>query len=149
MAAKAEKTVAPKIATVVCYWKWAWNEKKPKEPWRFVEAYAVDGKWNPLTPVKNPPKKQRAKFEDREWRNWMYNGGGMIKMPGRAVTLWTVVGGVRLLSWSPAEGDSAKWADYQFFNEIRHSRTWYTMLAGGHAMYHQTAREVEKLIGLA
>src|SRR6516165_5285245 len=95
---------------VVCYWDYV---APPLEydhnhcHWRFVEAYPIDRDGYPLVAVQNTGQINSR----QEWDNWLYivhkpeNGDEddyeYEPVLGRAVTIWTMADGARLLKLNP------------------------------------------------
>lgn len=136
---------------VVCYWEWIPGKREAYvKRWKLVEAYGIDMDGYPLTTPKNSP----GRSDRQEWDNWMnerYVPKGndeedydMRPIMGRAVTFWSVEGGVSLGDIHPP-----KWIDMlsiQFVSELKKTKNWHAMLEDGHTLYLGTARAAEKIL---
>lgn len=146
------------ISGVVCLWMWVpapkGSRKLAGEGWKFVESYAVQENGYPLT---EPKCIEFWSGERDEWRGWLYkrvyargqarNGHGwksVKSLPGRAVTCWSIEGGVGLLGLNPPE--PAAWVSEQFVSLLRKLPDWFALLQDGHTLYLRTAREAERYV---
>lgn len=117
---------------VVCYWQYV------DAKWSFVESYAIDDDGYPLIkPI------HTGNFGTRhEWDNWTCNNSIL----GRAVTIWQIDSGIRLLAFNPP--DLPKWLSHSFIERLCESSDWPAMLEWGPEMYFGTIREVHKILDL-
>lgn len=133
---------------VICYWEYKPSEKKGMSRiWHLVEAYPIDMDGYPLVQVKNTGKINSR----QEWDNWMNTQepddegyGDYVPIMGRAVTVWTVEGGVHLLDLHPPEW--VPWLSITFIEELKKLSNWSQFLECGYDLYLGTARAAEKII---
>lgn len=125
------------IDGVVCLWRYT-GDGYPQ--WECVEAFAISENCDILSPTKHASRR-----DPEPWRKWMFKGDKEIM--GRAVTLWTLTGGVRLVEFHPPEW--AKWLSVSFTEKLQKSPDWVTMLQDGHVLYLNTIIEVQKLLQIS
>ena len=141
---------------ILCLWEYdGTNERKP---WKFVEVYGVDQDGYACT------KSQHASGDRHSYLKWMHkkiwydkatkqwsdtvigdeDDNDWKPIPGRAVTVWTTEGGVRLAALNPPS--QIPWLSESFCEELIKNHSWYSLLQDGHTLYMGTARRVEDLL---
>lgn len=125
------------IYGVICYWKYVppkpEDRRNPRQLWKCVEAYQIDDDGNPLTDPKN--------------KHWLYKKGDMDDpIPGRAVTVWHMMTGVRLRDMNLP--DYVPFLSYRFVDKIKELPNWYDFLHCGYDLLFGTANEVEKIMNI-
>jgi hypothetical protein len=119
-----------------CLWEFELPEKKHRAgKWKLVEAYLANDDGYPLLPPKNCPNDKHG------WERWTRD----TKQPiSRAVTIWSMEYGVRLLGINPSQRDS--WLSVEFFEQLKQSKDWVRILEDGHSLLFETARQAYKLL---
>lgn len=88
----------------------------------------------------------RPRNRHGDFSRWLYrpSGDGWL---GRAVTTWSVTGGVRLQDFNPPEWST--WIDWYKFKDII-KKDWLGSLAGAYGMNNETAsRAIELYLAAA
>lgn len=143
---------------VICYWEFVPSESRFETKWKLVESFCIDSDGYCLT------KPSTGGGDREEWQKWMnkkiYLREGedddfheddeeldydWEPIMGRAVTIWSIEDGVRLLNFNPPEW--IKWLSVDFYEKLCKMPDWFSLLEGGHWFYNGTAREVEKHLG--
>lgn len=115
------KTKQP-IAAVVCLWR---HDPASRHQWALAESYANDRcSWDAW--LFGRPENQDADAQE---------------IMGRAVTLWTFEGGVRLTGFHPP--DWCDWLSAWFYDELTKSPR---MIEGGHHLQEVTIQEARRLL---
>ncbi len=139
------------LHAIVCYWKWVPGKRGDhRRQWELVEAYGVDDDGYPLVKPQNTP----GKGDRQEWDHWMnkwvvpkgseYDDGEWEPIMGRAVTLWSVTGGVRLMDFHPPKW--VEWLSVGWLEEVRKLPNWAAFFESGYELYLGTERAVRKLL---
>lgn len=127
------------LHAVICYW-----EYKSKK-WILAESYGVDEDGNALT-IPSTGGNDR-----QEWLKWTHekieNEEGycdnlQVVIPGRAVTIWTFLEGVRLLGLTPPH--KTEWLSPSFIEELIKLNNWYIFLYDGWILWFKTSEEARK-----
>lgn len=121
--------------SVVCYWE----SVQTNDRWKLVESYGIDGDGYPITTPSTGGGRDRC-----EWDKWLYSTSKNEQIMGRAVTMWSIQCGVRLLGFNPPK--PVPWLSNSFYEEICKDLDWRKIIEGGPTMWFWTAREAEKYI---
>jgi len=156
---------------VVCYWNFIPSKTKFSEDckWELAESFTIDADGHCLTTPStgghdrqewhnwtNEPVYFLEEYEkDPKTHGWYTlpelaaigktkddaSHGDWKPIMGRAVTLWTLGGGVDLLDIHPPEW--ASWLSISFYEELRN---WSTLIQKGYDLYFGTINEAHKYI---
>jgi hypothetical protein len=123
--------------SVICYWHF---DEKFQTTWRLAESFAIDDDGYCLTTPST------GGGGDPEWFKWMFdvNGNDWIPKMSRAVTMWSMDSGVKLLNFHPPEFSS--WTARGFFTRLCNMENWSELLQDGHYLYFGTITEAEKYV---
>jgi len=155
-----------RLSGVVCYWEFVSTNSKDGH-WRLAESYGIDrdgycltrpstgghvdghlywlndivyhheGKWRTEQELNGIEKHGVEKHElDRDLRPIM----------GRAVTIWDMQHGTKLLDLHPPEW--ASWLSVDFCKELCKLPNWHSLLRRGVDLYWGTTQEAEKYVTL-
>lgn len=117
-------------AAVICYWQY----EEPSGEWRLVESYLEDEYGNCIT------KPSVGSEERHGWYAWLHDEE--TTFPGRAVTMWSVGGGIRLFGFNPPTHVS--WLGPMFAELLRDNQQWSQYLQKGYQLYLGTIEEAAK-----
>lgn len=131
---------------VICYWKFVPKKRPYEDKWELVESYACDDDGYPIY----TPKNTSGGGDRHEFMKWLQTSSRANDdfdpepIMGRAVTLWTVDGGVQLLGFNPPQW--IDWLSPSFYEKIRENGLWRTLLEGAGTLWLGTGREADKYV---
>lgn len=129
----------------LCFCLWEFEHPKEKHRagrWKLVEAYLTDDDGHPCKPPKHCPD---DKYGWQQWTNKVKKPHDELQpIMSRAVTVWSMEYGVRLLELHPPKWDS--WLSVEFFEQLKQSKDWVRMLEDGVTLLFETARQAHKLL---
>lgn len=111
------------------------EKEKPSDlhtAWKLHSAYFTDNDGHPIL-------KESLHYNNFTFRE---NKGHNIAIPGRAVTVWTILTGVTLHTFHPPT--ECLWLAGTY--ELKKLPNWYSFIEGGHTLYLGTSRKVEELL---
>jgi hypothetical protein len=126
-----------KLNSVICYWSVDSNND-----WNLVKSYGVDCDGYSLEPRVEGEKGDG----EQPWHRWLKNlvDGEIEPIMGRAVTSWSMAGGINLVGYNPAERVS--WLADDFYKKIKDNELWIEVLKDGSVLYFRTLNEASKYI---
>lgn len=128
-----------RIDAVICLWHWA---VQLRDKWALAEVFGVNRDGRVCTPSK------LACDERCPWRKWLYRDDGdyLIGIPGRAVTMCSLLGGVNLVDFIPPTDEWPEWLGPEFVQVLRKTESWAQAIGSGHRLYLGTVRAAQELM---
>ncbi len=110
---------------IQCFFKW--DETSKDANWQLVDARPVgpDGQYPSLIP-------------------FLFKEDKYTRIPGRAVTHWTIQEGVYLHCFNPP--GTTQWVERDFVEELHKIKDWEYLIIGGSKMSYDTANCVVRII---
>ena len=132
---------------VMCYWEYDQNFR---DSLKLMESFPTDADGQPT--VKTSTSRGNRDRLAADWLYWMYKpiDGSLVSadalkpIMGRAITVWSIESGVKLLRLHPPEW--SKWLSTSFYDRLCKMPDWANLLNNGYILDIGTARAAEKII---
>jgi len=117
---------------VICHWEFVVGNR-----WLLNQSYTIDCEGYPI-----------SINEDRDFcYNWTHkkiSEEDYESIPDRAVTIWSIEGGISLFDFSPTISHSFT---IEFYEEFKKNKNWARYINNGYQLYFKTVDEVNKYFG--